>query len=78
MNNISNEESNTNLLDLKYKKVINDNSLINKDEINDNINDDDDELILSLECNPFDDNSIDIKLNLPLKSTKIYLAYTKN
>lgn len=70
MNDISNEESNKNLLDLKNKIVINDNSLINKDEINDNTNDDDDELILSLESNPYDDNSSDIKLNLPSKSTK--------
>ena len=70
MNDISNEESNKNLLDLKNKIVINDNSLINKDEINDNTNDDDDELILSIESNPYDDNSSDIKLNLPSKSTK--------
>ena len=70
INDISNEESNKNLLDLKNKIVINDNSLINKDEINDNTNDDDDELILSIESNPYDDNSSDIKLNLPSKSTK--------
>jgi hypothetical protein len=70
MNDISNEESNKNLLDLKNRIVINENSLINKDENNDNTNDDEDELILSLESNPYDDNSSDIKLNLPSKSTK--------
>ena len=70
MNDISNEESNKNLLDLKNRIVINENSLINKDEINDNTNDEEDELILSLESNPYDDNSSDIKLNLPSKSTK--------
>lgn len=63
MNDISNEESNKNLLDLNNKIVIN-------DEINDNTNDDDDELILSLESNPYDESSSDIKLNLPSKSTK--------
>ena len=70
MDDVSNEESNKNLLDLKNKIVINDNSVINKDEINDNTNDDDDELILSLESNPYDESSSDIKLNLPSKSTK--------
>ena len=75
MNDISNEESNKNLLDLKNKIVINDNSLINKDEINDNTNDDDDELILSLESNPYDDNSSDIKLNL--NKTKFIRIYRR-
>ena len=70
VDDVSNEESNKNLLDLKNKIVINDNSVINKDEINDNTNDDDDELILSLESNPYDESSSDIKLNLPSKSTK--------
>ena len=69
-NEFSNDESNKNLIDLKNRIVFNDNNVINKKEINDNVNitNDDDELILSLESNI--DDSSEINLNIPSQSCK--------
>ena len=75
-NDFSNDESNKNLIEMKNRIIINDNNLINKNEITDNTNnEDDDELILSLESNPYDDS--DLNLNLPSKSCKT-LPYLKS
>ena len=65
-NDFSNDESNQNLIDLKNRININENNLRNK--TNENTNEEDDELILSLESNIED--SSDMNLNIPSKSCK--------
>ena len=66
-NDFSMDESNKNLIDLKNRININENNLIKKNDLSGN-NEDDDELILSLESNIVDDS--DINLNLPSQSCK--------
>ena len=64
-NDFSNEESNNNLIDLKNKININENNLIK----NENNDEDEEELILSLESNLVDDSS-DLNLNIASQSCK--------
>ena len=67
-NDISNEESNKNLIDLKNKININENKIKGSDENNNN--EDDEELILSIDSNLRDDSS-DLNLNMASQSCKI-------
>ena len=69
-NDISNEESNNNLIELKNKININEN-IIKKNGGNKPTNEDDEELILSFNSNLPDDSSSDINLNLASQSCKI-------
>ena len=64
-NDFSNEESNSNLIDLKNKININENNSTK----NENNEEDDEELILSLESNLIDDSS-DLNLNIASQSCK--------
>lgn len=68
VNEISNDESNKNLIDLKNKINFNEN-IIKNEESGNNI-EDEDELILSLESNIGDESS-DINLNFASKSCKV-------
>ena len=70
-NDFSNEESNQNLIDLKNKININENNII-KNENNDE--EDDEELILSLESNLIDDSS-DLNLNIAASQSCKILPY---
>lgn len=67
-NDFSQDESNKNLLDLKNRININENNLINKNDLGEN-NEDDEELILSLESNLADESS-DLNLNIASQSCK--------
>ena len=67
-NDISNEESNKNLIDLKNKININENIIKSTEENNNN--EDEEELILSIDSNLRDDSS-DLNLNMASQSCKI-------
>ena len=69
-NDLSNDESNKNLMDLKNKINVNEKNIVNKNEVNTNNNEDEDELILSLESNIGDESS-ELNLNIASQSCKV-------